>query len=393
MTPTGPFTTPGQPVADSDGAPAAAAPRPERQYEYLDCVGPIGARQQDHQLQDLAQDQEPEQQDHDQQELDVPIDRRTNPHFNARDRVSERYSTRSDGPDLDRLASVRPVADEPDNLSEEPPEPQRHRELNKKERAAALVVGALVIAAGFWTLFFAKNNGAVAVAVAFVGGAILLLMAVQGTPLIKLGGKDVSVELSPRDVVRRAEQIAATSPAEAKGFIEGVAAASPATSADPAVARAAASLDSRAHFVGAAQDAVRWAALLAYPNASVVSPGSDGFLLIKVDVAPQDDAVTPSDSACIAASPVYWDPAETVTTGLSLLASLVGRARSHRASGILVVSNRSNTAIALTLKELVDRGGDPITVEIVGSWIPMDGPRPIADAVLRLKDSMIRPPH
>jgi hypothetical protein len=48
--------------------------------------------------------------------------------------------------------------DEPDRGSDEP---VRYRELGIWERVAAGVAGLLVLAAGFVTLFLAKNNGAV----------------------------------------------------------------------------------------------------------------------------------------------------------------------------------------------------------------------------------------
>jgi hypothetical protein len=96
------------------------------------------------------------------------------------------------------------VPEETEKLPEDPnPEPPRYRELIGRERigrerSIAAGAGLLILVAGFLVLFLAKNDGAVAVAVAFAVGALLVVVAVQRTPLIKLGSDKVSVELAGR---------------------------------------------------------------------------------------------------------------------------------------------------------------------------------------------------
>jgi hypothetical protein len=261
------------------------------------------------------------------------------------------------------MAGESEKPDEPDRGGDEP---VRYRELASWERIAAGVAGLLVLAAGFVTLFLAKNNGAVAVAVAFVGGALLCVMAVQGTPLLQVGGKDFNARLSGRELVRRAEQIALKSPEEARGYLEGAVAARPETADDPVLLDARRALNDREVYVEALRRAVRSTRPThAVPGGlSWVNKGKDEFpYLTELVVVPM------------------WLPdRETPRMGffeaLQWYDDSVRKSMVHMATGALVVSN-------IGVREDRARGPFPpgFPVRVVQQWRADDDPRRVRDAL------------
>jgi hypothetical protein len=68
--------------------------------------------------------------------------------------------------------------------------------LERGERTIATVLGILIASAGVAATFVSENQAGT-VAIIVVGGA-LLLIGIQGTPLIRVGGETASVELERR---------------------------------------------------------------------------------------------------------------------------------------------------------------------------------------------------
>jgi hypothetical protein len=90
---------------------------------------------------------------------------------------------------------------EPVSNADEPPvEPSDDdfiaEAMKRWERWIALVLGLLLAGAGIWAVF--KSSNQAGSAVLLLMGAAFLLIGVQGTPLIKIGGSTANLELERR---------------------------------------------------------------------------------------------------------------------------------------------------------------------------------------------------
>ncbi|MEU5780122.1 hypothetical protein [Micromonospora lupini] len=104
----------------------------------------------------------------------------------------------------------------------DPPKDFETDPLSTPERLGAATLGIFVCGGGGWAVFSTDNQAGSAVMV--IVGAAFLLMAVQGTPLIRLGTGDNGVELDRRRrrVERAIEQARQEdSPEVAAGIVEG----------------------------------------------------------------------------------------------------------------------------------------------------------------------------
>src|SRR5262249_5165673 len=118
-------------------------------------------------------------------------------------------------------------------------DPARHRPLNRWERAFSASSGVILGTVALIAMFDGKND--VADSIALLVAGVLVVMAVQGTPLIRLGGKDVSFEMGRREaVVEIARARAVEDPVEAKALLQGYQLADPGARHDPLFVRAAA---------------------------------------------------------------------------------------------------------------------------------------------------------
>jgi hypothetical protein len=95
--------------------------------------------------------------------------------------------------------------------------------LGRLERSGASTLGFLATGVGAWAVFATENQAGSAVLI--LVGAAFLLMGIQGTPLIRLGAGENSLELERRRKQRRVAVAvrAADSNAEIEAIVEGTA--------------------------------------------------------------------------------------------------------------------------------------------------------------------------
>lgn len=111
-----------------------------------------------------------------------------------------------DNPDWQAVGDVMlcSMPDEPEMGKLEELRPMPGAALSGKERAASGIVGLALLITGGWATF--KADGEAGTAVLLVMGAALFLMGVQGTPLIRIGGDNASIELERRIGAQRVVQ-------------------------------------------------------------------------------------------------------------------------------------------------------------------------------------------
>jgi hypothetical protein len=136
---------------------------------------------------------------------------------------------------------------QPDEPPAEPPDDDFVVETMKLwERWVAIVLGVILAGLGVWAVF--KSSNQAGSAVLLLMGAAFLLIGVQGTPLIKIGGSTANLELERRR--RRFEKAieqakSETNPDVAQGMIEATTILEPQLASSP---RAQASLQGSLYY-------------------------------------------------------------------------------------------------------------------------------------------------
>jgi hypothetical protein len=134
-----------------------------------------------------------------------------------------------------------PDDEQPPTPPSSPTERPRYRQLNGWERVGAVAAATVVGTVGFVAMFKTGNEGGVAVAILLAG--VLLVIAIQGTQIGKLGGKDIGAEMAlreedRREIAQRTKAIAEENPAEAQAMLEGYQVADPDSMNAPEILRA-----------------------------------------------------------------------------------------------------------------------------------------------------------
>lgn len=234
--------------------------------------------------------------------------------------------------------------------------PESREPLRTWERTASLLIGVVFGGLAILALFDTANQAGTAALV--VVAAAFLLIGIQGTALIRLGGGSASVELERKQaaVAQRVSEVAERDPQLALGIIEG------ATIAEPRIGPGAGAFLAKTY-----KDNVRRAVERVKPENMAVSTAA----------APIDYMVA-SPSAAILVSVVYRRSSIVQQTDL---APLVSGRQLEGAGGGLVIANRPSDASVTDYVAAAARQG--IAIDFV-TWNGTDDDRLLSEALARL---------
>jgi hypothetical protein len=227
------------------------------------------------------------------------------------------------------------------------------------ERAVAALIGVVFAVPAVIALFVSSNQAGTA-ALLLVAAAFLLL-GVQGTALVRLGGGSASVELDRRvsAAVQRANEVAEANPEQALGILEGAAII------EPRVGPAAGAFRALTYESG-----VRRALEQAVPAGGSVSTA-----------LPPADFVVEAGSGKVLVAAVFRQSRDLQMIDL---APIVGSRQLEDAAGGLVIANQPSTSsVADYVATARDQG---VTIEVV-RW---NGPQDDA-AVTQALDRLLGP--
>jgi hypothetical protein len=212
-------------------------------------------------------------------------------------------------------------------------------------------------------------------------------MAVQGTPLIRLGAKDLlSLQMGARLSEQAKELAAQKGPAAAEAFITGAAAVNPQALADPTVFRTYDAIRDEAVFnqaVSALVESVIDGALT-IPGVHAAFGGSlrPGGLEVEVTGTGPERGVHAVDSTRVLIAACY---ASNIRGLAERGTAAVTRMRASRANQLLLVTNLLREQSSTTLLQglgIADRGG------VVYGWKPETG----ADRITRTMAELVKRP-
>jgi hypothetical protein len=194
--------------------------------------------------------------------------------------------------------------------------------MSNAERFGAFVFGSVLAAVGLLAMFTTKNEAGTAVAILL--GAVLILVGLQGTQILKLGGKDVNAEWARREMlVKKVREVIEEEPSVAKAMIEGYQIADPNARQDPAVVEALNKISASVDYQRQLTQVLRSAA---GPNAALSvepSPGKPDFMILDRDATVLVEAIYAPDRALNAQH----------------IDSVLGRLNRSNANGAVIVTN------------------------------------------------------
>jgi hypothetical protein len=239
--------------------------------------------------------------------------------------------------------------------------------MTRDERLGALLFGTVIGVFGFLAMFITKNEAGTAIALLLAGA--LILVGLQGTQVLKLGGKDIGAELARREIAAtKATETAEENPARAAGVIEGYVIGDPGARNDPVLARALERIRESQEYQDRLFPLLRQAA---GPNASVRMSG-------RVD-GPAELAILSSEEN-ILIEPICTPDRALTTRDLDRVR---GRVERREANAALIVTN--SPSIYPDARRRLETLDPPVAVVY---WTGEEGAQPIAEAVDALRERL-----